>query len=129
MEVVAMTRAALLLAVAGSIAVRSGAAQLPTSPGQVSAPPSFEVASIRPNTSGSPSQSSRTGEGSLTTTNMRVRALIVLAYGIRPDRIVGAPSWIDQERFDIAARAAANTSDNQLRLMLRTLLAERLDQI
>jgi len=58
-------------------------------------------------------------------TNMRPRAVIASAFGIRPDRIVGSPAWFDRERFDISARAPANTPDNQLPLMLRTLLAER----
>ena len=87
--------------------------------------PSFEVASVKPNRSGERAQSSRIGKGSLTLTNMRLRAMIVTAYGIRPDRIVGAPSWMEDERFDVAARASSDTSDNDLRLMLRALLAER----
>src|SRR6185503_18225879 len=40
-------------------------------------------------------------------------------------RIVGGPSWIDTDRFDITAKAAAPTSPAQLTLMLRTLLADR----
>ena len=58
-------------------------------------------------------------------TNMRMRAMLGYAYGIRPDRIVGLPAWTDQDRFDIAARAPADTPDDQLRPMLRTLLADR----
>ena len=85
----------------------------------------FEVASVKPNTSGAIPQSSRIGKGSVTATNMRLRALIVAAYGIDPDRIVGLPTWTDQQRFDITARAPAGTADSQLRFMLRTLLAER----
>src|SRR5262245_30234966 len=76
------------------------------------APRSFEVASVKPNPSGALEQSGRSGNGSMTMTNMRVRALIVTAYGIRPDRIVGAPAWIDEDRFDVAARAPADTPDN-----------------
>lgn len=87
--------------------------------------PRFEVASVRPNTSGDPGQSSRIGKGSVVTTNMRMRALIVSAYGVWPDRIVSAPAWFDRERFDITARVPADTPDNLLRPMLRTLLAER----
>jgi uncharacterized protein (TIGR03435 family) len=54
-----------------------------------------------------------------------MRALITVAHGVRPDRIVGSPAWFDRERFDINARAPVNTPDNLLRPMLRTLLAER----
>lgn len=87
--------------------------------------PTFEVASVKPNTSGAIGQLSQIGKGSLTLTNMRVRAMLVLAFGINPERIVGAPSWIEQDRFDVAARAPADTPDSQLRPMLRTLLGER----
>ena len=88
--------------------------------------PRFEVASVKPNTSGEIRQSSQIGNGSLTLTNMRVRAMLVLAFGImQPERIVGLPPWTERERFDVAAKAPPNTPDDQLRLMLRTLLAER----
>ena len=89
------------------------------------AAPSFDVTSVKPNTSGAVEQSGERGKGSLTMTNMRLRAVITTAYGIRPERIVGLPAWTDQERFDIAARAPAGTPDSELPLMLRTLLAER----
>ena len=40
-------------------------------------------------------------------------------------RIVGGPSWIDSELFDIDARASGEPSYDQIRLMVRRLLAER----
>ena len=89
------------------------------------APPAFDVASVKPNTSGAPGSSGRTGKGSTTFTNMTVRSLIGNAYNIRGNRIVGAPAWIDSERFDINARAAADTPDSGLAPMMRTLLADR----
>jgi uncharacterized protein (TIGR03435 family) len=88
--------------------------------------PRFDVASVKPNASGEIRQSSQIGKSSLTLTNMRVRAMLVLAFGImQPERIFDLPSWTERERFDVAAKAPPNTPDDQLRLMLRTLLAER----
>jgi uncharacterized protein (TIGR03435 family) len=87
--------------------------------------PSFEVTSVKPNDSGALEQSGVMGKGTLTMTNMRLRALITTAYATRPDRILGLPDWTDRERFDLAARAPANTPDNQLPLMLRSLLVDR----
>jgi len=87
--------------------------------------PAFEAASVRPNTSGERAQSSQIGKGSVVLTNMRMLAVIVNAYGVRPERIVGSPAWFDRERFDITARAPVDAPDNLLRPMLRTLLAER----
>jgi uncharacterized protein (TIGR03435 family) len=86
----------------------------------------FEVASVKPNTSGPASESGGWWRnGSVTITNMPARMLIITAYGLRPDRIVGGPSWIDSERFDVSARAPEGAPDTQLPAMLRTLLAER----
>jgi uncharacterized protein (TIGR03435 family) len=110
--------AATLLLAASTLAAAHQAA--PSTAGA----PTFEVASIKPNLSGAVSQSGFIENGALVTTNMRLRALIVLAYGIRPERVVGAPSWIDEDRFDVTARAAA-AADADVRIMLRGLLAER----
>jgi uncharacterized protein (TIGR03435 family) len=93
--------------------------------GQEPAAPAFEAASVKSNISGATAQSNQVGKGSAAFTNIRMRALINSAYGVRPDRIVGSPEWFDRERFDIIARAPADTPDNLLRPMLRTLLAER----
>ena len=39
-------------------------------------------------------------------------------------QVIG-PAWLDDARFDIAAKAAWPADDDQLRLILRTLLADR----
>jgi uncharacterized protein (TIGR03435 family) len=52
--------------------------------------------------------------------------IISLAYGIEDeDNIVGGPAWIDFDRFDISALAPRGASPNDIKLMLRTLLADR----
>src|SRR5688500_11281493 len=92
---------------------------------QQPATPAFEVASVKRNNSGNSGSSGRMANDSVTLVNQRARLLLVNAYGMRPDRIVGGPSWLNTERFDVSARAPANTPDSQLPLMLRTLLVER----
>ena len=47
------------------------------------------------------------------------------AYRSAAARIVGGPTWIDSDRFDVNAKAEAPTSQDQLALMMRTLLADR----
>ena len=103
---------------------QAAAATLQT-PAAQAADVAFEVASIRPNRSGSTAASSNSGKGRLSVTNQTALALIAQAYGVRRDRLVGGPAWLDAERFDIAARAPENTPDNQIAPMLRSLLAER----
>lgn len=51
--------------------------------------------------------------------------LIRIAYDVNPEVVVGGPNWLEFDRFDIAAKAPASTSPATLRLMLRSLLAER----
>ena len=102
--------------------------------GQTPAPlPSFEVASVRPNTSGDGRvmMSIQPG-GRFTATGVPLRQLIRNAYGIQDFQIVDAPGWVADARYDIVAKAE---SDIQLgpvggppgpgQLMLQSLLAER----
>lgn len=51
--------------------------------------------------------------------------LIRIAWKIAPETIVGGPNWLEFDRFDIAAKAPAQTSPETVRQMLQTLLAER----
>src|ERR1051325_681500 len=52
--------------------------------------------------------------------------LIQAAYSITdPTLIFGGPSWVEYDRFDIAAKAPQGTSQQNLKLMLQTVLADR----
>src|ERR1700689_980342 len=51
--------------------------------------------------------------------------LISLAYEIDNDKILGGPSWLETDRFDVSARAPAGSAPEQAKFMLQTLLAER----
>lgn len=51
--------------------------------------------------------------------------MIRIAYKVDPDTVVGGPNWLEFDRFDIAAKAAAGSSPEQVRLMLQALLADR----
>ncbi len=46
--------------------------------------------------------------GGLNATNMPVRALITMAYGIRDFQLSGGPGWIGTERYDIIAKPERN---------------------
>jgi uncharacterized protein (TIGR03435 family) len=85
---------------------------------------SFEVASIRKNTSATSRVFMDGSGGRYTVTNATVRMLIVNAYEILDAQLVGGPRWIETERFDVnASRGGAPFS--QVPAMMRTLLAER----
>jgi uncharacterized protein (TIGR03435 family) len=51
--------------------------------------------------------------------------LIMTAYGVEEDRVMGGPSWLDVDRFDIIAKAPSSLSEATLQPMLQALLADR----
>jgi uncharacterized protein (TIGR03435 family) len=53
-----------------------------------------------------------------------VRSLIALAYHTIPSRVMG-PNWIGSEAIDVLATKPLKTSEENQRLMLQALLAER----
>jgi len=100
--------------------------QAPAAQPPVSAP-RFEVASVRLAGEESRREQGRriqTAPGMLTTRGLTLRACILRAYQ-EPIQIV-APDWINGVALDIVAKAATPVGDEQLYLMLRTLLEERM---
>jgi uncharacterized protein (TIGR03435 family) len=51
--------------------------------------------------------------------------LITNAYGIDADKVLGGPSWLETDRFDVIATAPPSTSRDTVKLMLQALLADR----
>jgi uncharacterized protein (TIGR03435 family) len=54
-----------------------------------------------------------------------LKFLLEWAYGIQPSQHSGGPSWIGTDRYDIVAKAEGNATDDQMKLMAQTLLADR----
>jgi uncharacterized protein (TIGR03435 family) len=89
-------------------------------------PPSFEVSELKLNNSGSARTQVSLADGRFVATNLLLRPLIAEAWNITPDAVIG-PGWLDGVRVDIIAKAASpQTSDSELRLMVQTLLKERM---
>ncbi len=100
---------------------------------QTPATPSFEVASIKPNPDFTVREALSVQPNGVRFTAFPLRTLITMAYRAeaiqRFDQLVGAPSWIAVERFDVDAKFS-NDSGQQppmqlIPAMLRTLLRER----
>jgi len=122
-----------------------GAVAMPLAIGIVNAPAAraqvvekhlaFEVASVKPNRSGSQREPfSYLPSGRISGTNVTLRRLVELAYDLESYRLAGGPAWLDSEHYDIEARAEAGAvspapvareSIHQMQLMLQTLLADR----
>jgi uncharacterized protein (TIGR03435 family) len=51
--------------------------------------------------------------------------LIMTAYDVRSDAVLGGPSWLGLDRFDVIAKPPANASPDSVNAMLQALLADR----
>jgi uncharacterized protein (TIGR03435 family) len=90
----------------------------------------FEIASIRPHaTTGDNSSNRRVLPGGrFVATGTTVRTLIRIAFGTDDNRISGAPSWTDNELFDIDATTANHaeiTNPQQFQQAILSLLEDR----
>ena len=104
----------------------SGAVSVVVLPLAVLAQSTFEVVSVKPNTTGNSGWSITYTADSLRATNATLSALIQSAYGVLlEDRLVGGPSWVRTRRFDVNAKAGQALPREQLRLMARRLLEDR----
>ena len=95
--------------------------------------PRFDVASVRANPSDDP-PSSRfpLGPGDayvagtvFSATNQPLITYIRFAFGRSQGELLRLPSWIYDERFDIQGRTSGSPKKDDMRLMVRALLADR----
>lgn len=95
---------------------------------QASSPLEFDVASIKPNTSGSTSSSGRAiPGGEVMLTNALPVSMVSVAYPPGPGgRVIGMPSWASNQRYDVIVEASPGTTREQQTMMWRTLLADRM---
>jgi len=92
--------------------------------------PSFDVASVKPNTDPGDRISINLGtarHGEVTLNNTNMNDCIRFAYGLSSNEQISGPLWMGDYkiRFDIDAKAPPDTPRDTLLLMLRRLLAER----
>jgi uncharacterized protein (TIGR03435 family) len=86
------------------------------------------VADVRPSNPANPLAAKGGGflpGGRVELAGLTLKNLIMFAYGVQENMIVGVPKWGESEHFDIIAKAAPNTSLATVRLMVQSLLAER----
>jgi uncharacterized protein (TIGR03435 family) len=101
---------------------------LPNRDSYGAAAPTYEVASVKPNTSSSgmirfmgPPQSA-----TFTATNATLQILITLAYQVKTFQLEGANGWIGTDHFDISAKPPEGpVTREQSWMMLQALLEDR----
>jgi uncharacterized protein (TIGR03435 family) len=122
------TRNILLFAATVLFAIAPQFAQTP-------AKPSFDVVSIKPTAPGQRGVGGGVRGDKYTMSSIPLRSLLQTAFQ-RPStggpvaqlQIIGAPAWIDSDRYDIQATADCSggpVSREQLQLMVRSLVEER----
>jgi len=106
-------------------------------PAQTPTPPSFEVSSVKRNTSQDRPGAQYLPGGRLSVHNMPLFLVIADAYNVPfqgSPQLIGGPDWLRAERYDIEATAesgaippgtSAAAARDEMRLMLRSLLASR----
>jgi uncharacterized protein (TIGR03435 family) len=60
-----------------------------------------------------------------TATNTTLKRLIGEAYFLQPFQILGGPKWMSTTELDVAARSESPAAEEERRMMLQALLAER----
>lgn len=88
---------------------------------------SFDVVSVRPNTTGAGRSSERTNSGHVMAENITPSSMIQQAFGIRSSQIEGAPSWIETDKYDLQATTGTtkDLDDIELQPYWESMLATR----
>jgi uncharacterized protein (TIGR03435 family) len=126
-------RTIILGAVAISITTIVASGVLAQSPDALSL--SFDVASVKLS-HGTPNLHFTATPGALHVTSITIKDLIDVAYEIKEIQLVGAPDWVNSERYDIdtkldesvaqeEAKLTAAQQATRLHLRLQSLLADR----
>lgn len=91
------------------------------------ADPSFEVATIKPSDPSRPGRLFRIRVRHFSTINTPLGALISWAYDLHPQQIVGAPAWVDSQKFDVDGKpdGEGQPSLDQWKIMMQKLMTER----
>ena len=89
--------------------------------------PSFDVATVKPSDPNNQGKGFGVRGRNFSTRNTSLVDLIEFAYDVHAKQIVGAPDWVDKDKYDIAAvpDKDGTPSYEQWKGMLQKLLAER----
>jgi uncharacterized protein (TIGR03435 family) len=86
---------------------------------------SFEAASIKPSPPDARGMGISTFPNRIHVTNSPLKFLVEVAFDVKDYQVAGGATWMDNERFNIDATAAAAFAKGEFRTMLRTLLVDR----
>jgi uncharacterized protein (TIGR03435 family) len=87
--------------------------------------PAFEAATIKPSKAEPGHTSSHSRTGMIMLSGQTLKGLVCSAYQVKDFQVTGGPKWLDQDRYDVNAKAEGAAQGEQLQQMLQTLLADR----
>jgi uncharacterized protein (TIGR03435 family) len=89
--------------------------------------PVFEVATIKPGKPGTPGKLFGIRPRKFLTVNTTLSDLIKFSYGVHSRQIIGAPDWLETEKYDLDAQpdGEGQPNEKQWKAMVQKLLAER----
>jgi uncharacterized protein (TIGR03435 family) len=99
----------------------------PLKPMAKDADPSFEVATLKPSLPDGSGKYLRVAGRRYMTHNTSLADLIEVAYGVHPRQIIGAPAWVQEDKFDLLGvpDAEGEPDGSQWLLMMKKMLADR----
>jgi uncharacterized protein (TIGR03435 family) len=95
--------------------------------GQTAAPPKFEIADVHASPPRGDRYVRRYGlrDSRYEIDNATMVDLIVAAYGVESNQVLGGPNWLEWDRFDVSAKAPPGATRATTLQMLQALLADR----
>lgn len=96
-------------------------------PSTSAGPMKFEVASVKRSQAPDGRGVIRPAPGGerYVATNVTLKLMIMVAYRVKGTQITGGPAWINNDRFDMNAKAERPSTPAELHLMLQDLLADQ----
>jgi uncharacterized protein (TIGR03435 family) len=87
----------------------------------------FEVATIKPSNPAAQGKLFTVKGRQVLTINTSLADIVTMAYGLHTRQIVGAPSWMESDKYDITGQPEGQGLPNQtqMREMLKALVADR----
>jgi uncharacterized protein (TIGR03435 family) len=89
------------------------------------AKPTFEAATIKPNTSGDFGQYFRMIGVSPSMSNQTLKNMIFWAYHVHDFQITGGPGWMSTDHWDLQAKTTEGGAYEKMQLMVQALLQDR----
>jgi uncharacterized protein (TIGR03435 family) len=85
----------------------------------------FEVVSIKPADPTDPAHMSQSMPGGFRGRNLRLFELIMSAWHLNRDQLIGGPNWMETSGWDIDTRFPTGMNPAQVRQMMQAMLADR----